>query len=404
MEPFVAEKKPGPGIAWMIVAGAAVVFFVWQLDLIPQILPANTGEPVADEATAGPEFAGWDAIIDHHGAAAGNNSPDATSPRNDPLISAIHDEPPALNDAIHTPGSTLPGDDASVDSDFFDLTEPTVGTTPDVVPAEAIGDSQGAVHRASFETHRDAAVETPPAETVPVVSMTPVPAELAEQLRRIDELGRQDLILEAHAELSRIYWKQPAQRSVIQPRLDFTSTRIFRSPVPVTESYFVEFGDTLQSIAAEYDVPWQFLSRLNGVPPEKLQAGQQLKVVRGPFGAVVELDTFVMTVHAHGWVVRQYQIGTGKDDRTPTGEFTVENKVTNPAWYNPDGGVVDADDPQNPLGEFWLGLGNHIGIHGTIDPESIGRAASRGCIHLADRDIEDVFELLDVGSPVVIRR
>ena len=64
---------------------------------------------------------------------------------------------------------------------------------------------------------------------------------------------------------------------------------------------------------------------------------------------------------------------------------------------------VDGDDPANPLGEYWLGLGDHIGIHGTIDPDSIGKASSRGCIHLADDDIAEVFQLLGVDSKVVIR-
>jgi lipoprotein-anchoring transpeptidase ErfK/SrfK len=110
-----------------------------------------------------------------------------------------------------------------------------------------------------------------------------------------------------------------------------------------------------------------------------------------------------MTVHAHGWFVRRYSIGIGRDNATPQGEFTVQNKLENPTWYDPKGGQIEGDDPANPLGEYWLGLGDHIGIHGTIDPTTIGRAASRGCIHLNDNDIAEVFQLLGVGSKVVIR-
>ena len=65
--------------------------------------------------------------------------------------------------------------------------------------------------------------------------------------------------------------------------------------------------------------------------------------------------------------------------------------------------MVDGDDPSNPLGEYWLGLGDHLGIHGTIDPSSIGAALSRGCIHLGDADIAEVYQLLGEGSQVVIR-
>ena len=171
-----------------------------------------------------------------------------------------------------------------------------------------------------------------------------------------------------------------------------------------SDPHIVAWGETLESIGREYELPWQYLARLNGVEPRELQAGQSLKVVRGPFGAVVDLSAFTLTVHMHGWYVQEYRIGIGQDGRTPTGRFTVREKLENPTWYNPDGGVVEADDPENPLGEYWLGLGDHIGIHGTTDPKSIGRAASRGCLHLGDADIREVFELLGTGSEVVIRR
>ncbi|MEO2016129.1 MAG: L,D-transpeptidase family protein, partial [Fuerstiella sp.] len=170
------------------------------------------------------------------------------------------------------------------------------------------------------------------------------------------------------------------------------------------EPYFVEFGDTLESIAQKYQVPWQYLARLNSTNPETLQAGQKLKVLNGPFGAVVDLNSFEMTIHAHGWYVHRYRIGVGKDQGTPVGEFTVQTKRENPTWVQPNGQTVAADNPQNPLGEYWIGLGEHIGIHGTIDPESIGRETSQGCIHLADGDITEVFNLLGPGSKVVIRR
>jgi lipoprotein-anchoring transpeptidase ErfK/SrfK len=58
------------------------------------------------------------------------------------------------------------------------------------------------------------------------------------------------------------------------------------------------------------------------------------------------------------------------------------------------------------LGERWIGLdsGNQLGIHGTNDPASIGRAESRGCIRLSPTDVDDVYDILSIGSKVVIRR
>jgi lipoprotein-anchoring transpeptidase ErfK/SrfK len=228
---------------------------------------------------------------------------------------------------------------------------------------------------------------------------------VAAQIKQVDEWFAQDQVLDAHAELSRLYWKHRDLRELIQERIEHTAALIFTSPDrQFGPPHFVEYGQTLDQIAREYEVPWEYLAMLNRVTPEKLQAGQELKVVRGPFGAVVDLEEFTLTVHAHGWYIKKYRIGIGRDEKTPLGEFTVKDKLENPTWYNPDGGIVEPDDPENPLGEYWLGLGNHIGIHGTNDPASIGQAASRGCIHLGDDDIAEVFGLLSPGSKVLIRK
>jgi lipoprotein-anchoring transpeptidase ErfK/SrfK len=75
--------------------------------------------------------------------------------------------------------------------------------------------------------------------------------------------------------------------------------------------------------------------------------------------------------------------------------------------------VIEADDPANPLGEFWIGLtgidGHAVGkesygIHGTIEPDSIGKQASMGCIRMGADDITMVFELLVEGKSTVIVR
>ena len=263
-------------------------------------------------------------------------------------------------------------------------------------------DEDHEIEQTSWEPDAERAI---PQKKATVKQAAVLTADVAARLRKVEDFLESDQILEAHQELSAIYWKHPEHRHLIQQKIDETATIIFTTPErEFAEPHFVDYGETLGSIAKKYNVPWQYLARLNRLHPEDLQAGQQLKVVQGPFGAVVDLDEFCLTVHAHGWYVHCYRIGTGANDGTPTGEFKVEEKLENPTWYNPDGGVVDADDPENPLGEFWLGLGNHIGIHGTIDPDSIGKAVSRGCVHLNDGDIDEVFSLLNVGSKVIIRR
>ncbi|MDW8262448.1 MAG: L,D-transpeptidase, partial [Phycisphaerales bacterium] len=89
-------------------------------------------------------------------------------------------------------------------------------------------------------------------------------------------------------------------------------------------------------------------------------------------------------------------------------------KQKNPKfWGAGDLPPMGADDPKNPLGEFWIGLTgingsaegrDSYGIHGTIEPESIGRAMSLGCIRLASGDIDLLYELLADGKSKVYVR
>jgi lipoprotein-anchoring transpeptidase ErfK/SrfK len=87
---------------------------------------------------------------------------------------------------------------------------------------------------------------------------------------------------------------------------------------------------------------------------------------------------------------------------SPTGEFEIVNRVSNPAYYH--AGVVMEASEKNPVGTRWIGLNlKGYGIHGTNAPGSIGRAASHGCIRLRNRDVELLYAMLRVGDAVSIR-
>jgi L,D-transpeptidase ErfK/SrfK len=100
---------------------------------------------------------------------------------------------------------------------------------------------------------------------------------------------------------------------------------------------------------------------------------------------------------------------------TPTGQTQVAEKIVDPKWYPPDSirreaaaegrklpEVVQAG-PDNPLGRFALRLGwrKHM-IHGTNQPNSIGRPVTHGCIRLYSADMQELFERAQVGTPVTL--
>jgi L,D-transpeptidase-like protein len=102
-------------------------------------------------------------------------------------------------------------------------------------------------------------------------------------------------------------------------------------------------------------------------------------------------------------VIATFSIAVGAaKSPSPTGEFQIVSRVSNPTYYHP--GKVIPSGKDNPLGTRWLGLSQKgYGIHGTNVPQSVGHAASHGCIRLRNRDIEKLFTMLRVGDTVVIR-
>jgi len=225
----------------------------------------------------------------------------------------------------------------------------------------------------------------------------------AATLGKIDRLLQAGDYKAAHKQLSQIYWKHPEWRDAIRQRIERVANSIyFDSSRHYMRPYVVQLGDQLRNIAKKYNVTWQYLERLNGVSARKIRPGMKLKVIRGPFSAVVNLKNRDLTIHHHGYFVARYDVGIGKEGKTPIGKHSVDDKLVNPTYYGPEG-VIKADDPSNPLGERWISIGNSFGIHGTNDPKTIGKAESRGCIRMRNADVEWVYDFLSVGSEVIIQ-
>ena len=160
---------------------------------------------------------------------------------------------------------------------------------------------------------------------------------------------------------------------------------------PFVDRYVVQPGDSLSRIASRAGVnsEWMMLKRMNRITnPNSIRVGQSLKIPVGTFHARVSKSEYLMDLfleNEHGRVlIASCPVGLGEFDATPTGRFVVreQSKLTNPQWRNPrTGEFFYSDDPANPIGERWIGIkgidstNNELlgyGIHGTIDPDSIG--------------------------------
>ncbi len=132
------------------------------------------------------------------------------------------------------------------------------------------------------------------------------------------------------------------------------------------------------------------------------QTAEHAAAARGKRRVVVSIPDRKLAVIDNDTVIRIFPVAVGADvSPSPTGEFQVVNRLDNPTYYHP--GTVIPPGVGNPIGTRWIGLNKKgYGIHGTNVPQSIGKASSHGCIRLRNRDVEQLFALMEVGDTVEI--
>ena len=135
-------------------------------------------------------------------------------------------------------------------------------------------------------------------------------------------------------------------------------------------------------------------------------------IIFGSFGSSAEaakkiyinLASRLMLFYDDDTRLGMYHLGVGKvSTPTPTGYYTIASKEINPSWIDPSDPEYEIPSgPDNPLGYRWMQLFGNYGIHGTNKPESIGGYVSNGCIRMNERDVEELFDAVSVGTPVEI--
>lgn len=183
--------------------------------------------------------------------------------------------------------------------------------------------------------------------------------------------------------------------------------------------YVITEEDTLLEIARNFDLGYLDLILLHpDIDPWLPPPGKKIMIPTswvlpaiGKKGIVINIPELRLYLFINDiQMVKTYPIGLGVlSSTTPFGRFTIVEKTKNPTWNIPlslqekYGRKSIPPGPDNPLGEYRLRLSRHdYGIHGTNSPWGIGRLVSHGCIRLYPEDIEELFSLVDVGTPVEI--
>ena len=242
---------------------------------------------------------------------------------------------------------------------------------------------------------------------------------------RADELLARNRPVEARDVLNRMLHDRnatSADRAEMRARLaqiaqDLTfSARVVPEDTTAT-MYTIQSGDSLARIIARenFDTDFRMLQRLNNITdPGRIRPGQRIKALKGPFHVVVHKGAFRLDLYAdqtdsagNRIFLRSFAVGIGElDSETPLGAFRVRqnSKLIDPRWVNPRTGEVFASkDPKNPIGNRWIGIEgidaqteslSGYGIHGTIEPQSIGARGSMGCIRMLQADVELIYDML----------
>lgn len=99
-------------------------------------------------------------------------------------------------------------------------------------------------------------------------------------------------------------------------------------------------------------------------------------------------------------LVRSMPCAIGKaSTQTPSGKYKVLEKIQNRPYYKDH---IPGGDPRNPLGKYWLGIGNGYALHGTNNEGSIGGAVSHGCMRMYNSDIQWLYSQAKQGTTVLI--
>jgi len=166
--------------------------------------------------------------------------------------------------------------------------------------------------------------------------------------------------------------------------------------------YEIKKGDTLGKIAKKYGTTVSLLKKSNGLKSDLIRPGMKLKVSGAKYSILIDKSQNTLTLKSDDEIFKTYNIATGLDNCTPIGDFKITLKLIDPYWHK-TGAVFPPGSPKNILGTRWLALSKQgYGIHGTTEPESIGKQITDGCIRMVNKEVEELYDIVPVGTGVTI--
>jgi lipoprotein-anchoring transpeptidase ErfK/SrfK len=136
------------------------------------------------------------------------------------------------------------------------------------------------------------------------------------------------------------------------------------------------------------------------------------KEVAAQYPSYLTLDrgTFTLRLWKHLKLAKAYTVAVGQEGlETPEGLYHIQEKQVNPSWHVPNSawagdlaGQVIPPGPEDPIKARWMAIFEGAGIHGTDEVESLGSAASHGCVRMSIPDVIELYPQVEVGTPIYI--
>ncbi|QWU18075.1 Lipoprotein-anchoring transpeptidase ErfK/SrfK [Paenibacillus sophorae] len=146
-----------------------------------------------------------------------------------------------------------------------------------------------------------------------------------------------------------------------------------------------------QGAAADRNAPGGDSGAAPGDAPSAGNGGAEMPFLSQPLAILVDKQKHRLAVTSGGIIIRSYEVGLG-GTRTPEGSFVITDKVVNPNGHD-----------KGEFGSRGMQLSDtNYAIHGTNEPESVGKDESMGCIRMKRNDIEELFDLVPKGTKVQI--
>jgi lipoprotein-anchoring transpeptidase ErfK/SrfK len=155
------------------------------------------------------------------------------------------------------------------------------------------------------------------------------------------------------------------------------------------------------------NAPHTIVARVHAIKPE-VTKGE----VAAEYPSYLTLDraTFTLRLWENLKLAKTYTVAVGQEGlETPEGLYAIQEKEENPTWHVPEsawaGSLAGQDippGPSNPIKARWMGIFEGAGIHGTEETWSLGSAASHGCVRMSIADVEELYDRVEVGTPIFI--